>query len=310
MLRGGASNANGLGDRVDIRSWRDTDTDWWVRLRLEWQPTMGEEQLRLLAAGRIAQFAHRAVAWDGGDRVGFASVARPPGHTDDFALVLVPPAYRSRGVGSALFADLLRAVSVDTLATAIPDDDPRSREIAEHWGFRVASHAIRSRLDIPAGQSPPPGRSDPLIRVIDALSPPFDRRWLSTLILDSDTSPEAVELGWRVTLESLDRMFPETVWVVIEQDGRPVAAASACQQDGTEWLLIYTCVLPGRRGEGLARLAKSHLHAVVSARGGRTLITDNEARNTAILRLNESLGYRRIGGEIRLRREQQSRGSS
>lgn len=33
------------------------------------------------------------------------------------------------------------------------------------------------------------------------------------------------------------------------------------------------------------------------------MVTDNEARNAGILALNRSLGYRKVGGEIRLMRE-------
>jgi len=288
---------------VKIRPWSDADTDWWVGLRLAWQPTFGEAQLRLLAAGRIADFAYRAVALRDGARVGFASIACLPGHGEAFALVLVPPDRRGQGIGSALFAELVRESSDDTLMASMPDDDQRSLAVAEHWGFRVVSHAIRSRFDLRPGKPRPIDALDGQVRVIDAASPDWDKLWLSPLIIDSDTSPEAIELGWHTTLDDFERMFPGIVWVVIEEDGKPIAAASASPQEGDAWLLIYTGVLPSHRRQGFARMAKVRLHAVVAHRGGRSLTTDNEARNTSILGLNESLGYERIGGEVRLRRE-------
>ena len=288
---------------VEIEPWNDTDTDWWVGLRLAWEPAFGEAQLRLLAAGRIADFAYRAVAWDDGSRVGFASIARRPGHEEAFALVLVPPEKRGQGVGSALFADLLRESAGVTLSAAMPDDNERSLAIAEHWGFRVVSHAIRSRLELGPGQPGPIDLLDHRVRVIDAASPASDKLWLGPLIIDSDSSPEALELGWRTTADDFERMFPRIVWVVIEEGGKPIGAASASPQEGDAWLLIYTGVLPSHRRQGFARLAKMHLHAVVAERGGRSLTTDNEARNNSILELNASLGYQPIGGEIRLRQQ-------
>ena len=295
-----------------IRPWDDSDTDWWVGLRLAWQPTFGEKQLRSLAAGRIADFVHRAVAWRDGSRVGFASVARRPGHDEEFALVLVAPERRGEGIGSVLFADLVSQTSDRPLTAAMPDDDDRSVAVAQHWGFQIVSHAVRSRFDL-RPTSPYPhhalGRGR-RVRVIDGASSASDKAWLGPLVAESDTSPEAVELGWHSTVDDFERMFPGIVWVVIEEDGRPVAAASATPHDGDAWLLIYTGVLPDHRRQGLARLAKMHLHATVAERGGVSLTTDNEARNTAILELNASLGYERVGGEIRLRREPQSRAAS
>ena len=169
-----------LGRRqVKIRPWSDSDTDWWVGLRLDWQPTFGEAQLRMLTAGRIADFAYRAVAWRDDERVGFASIARRPGHEEAFALVLIPPQRRSLGIGSALFAELLRASGDETLMASMPDDDERSLAIAEHWGFRVVSQAIRSRFDLRQVQPRPIGPADHRVRVIDTASPASDRLWLS-----------------------------------------------------------------------------------------------------------------------------------
>jgi GNAT superfamily N-acetyltransferase len=285
-----------------IRSWEDSDTDWWVGLRLASDTAIGEEQLRLLAAGQVAAFAHRRVACIDSARVGYAAIAYPPGQAEGWAHVLVPQDRRGQGIGSALFSDLLRHSSDATLTTSMPDDDPRSLAIARHWGFEEVSHAVQSELDLRA--HPPEPSNDPSRHwaVVDAGSPPAEKVWLDSLLTRSDTSPEAIDLGWRSTVATFERMFPNIVWVVLEDDGMAVAAASAACQQGDAWLVIYTGVLPEHRRKGLARLAKEQLHALVAQRGGRTLSTDNEARNDGIRHLNASLGYVRTGGEIRLRR--------
>jgi len=69
----------GVAVTVDIRPWAEADVDWWVGLRREWDPSVSEDRLRELAAGQIARYVHRAVAWDRGERVGFAMISYLPG---------------------------------------------------------------------------------------------------------------------------------------------------------------------------------------------------------------------------------------
>ena len=84
---------------VDIRPWDDSDVDWWVGLRRDWDPSVGEDRLRELAAGQIARYVHRAVAWDRGERVGFAVISYLPGADEATAHVLVAPHRRRHGIG-------------------------------------------------------------------------------------------------------------------------------------------------------------------------------------------------------------------
>lgn len=293
---------------MDIAGWDDADTDWWVQLRLGWQPTFSQSQLRALAGGQIARFSHRAVAWDGPRRVGYAHIAHPPGQQMATAQVLVADPDRGRGVGSALFADLLAQARGAPLTTAMPDQDEPSLAVARHWGFVTVSHAIRSRLDlhahppVPTGPAGPAGPPGCLVRIVDGTSPVDLRGRLDALLRASDTSPEAVELGWNSNLADYEQMFPGVVWAAVEQRGHLVAVASASPHDRQDWLVIYTGVLAAHRRQGLGRLAKTAMHAAAAERGARTLTTDNDARNTAVRALNASLGYQRVGGEVRLQR--------
>jgi GNAT superfamily N-acetyltransferase len=61
--------------------------------------------------------------------------------------------------------------------------------------------------------------------------------------------------------------------------------------------VLFTGVEPSARRRGLGRLVKEHAHAEAHARGARSLVTDNDERNVAVVALNESMGYRRAGGE-------------
>lgn len=288
---------------MDIRPWDDADVDWWVALRREWQPTIGEAQLRALASGRVARYVHRAVAWESEQRLGFATIAFPPGEDMAAAQVLVASEHRGRGVGSRLWADLLGSGEAGDLIAWFPDDAVLSRQVAEHWGFEVVSHAITSRLDLRATDRRPAVPEPFTVRIVEASEDEASKAGLETVLAGSETNPEATELGWRHTVADLERMFSPMLWVLVEENGAPVAMAGAQEQGDEPWLVIYTGVLPDHRRRGLARVAKEQLHAEAARRGARELLTDNEARNDGILALNRALGYERTGGEVRLLRK-------
>jgi len=147
--------------------------------------------------------------------------------------------------------------------TWMPDDDPGSRETAEHWGFRLVSHAIRSRLDLSPGMPRPASTGSLELQVLDGSAPATGKASLEVLLNRSATYPEAVELGWKSSVAEFEQTFPGMIWVVLQDHSDAVAVASAQPRRHGPWLVIYTGVLPERRGHGLARLAKQHLHALV-----------------------------------------------
>jgi GNAT superfamily N-acetyltransferase len=91
---------------------------------------------------------------------------------------------------------------------------------------------------------------------------------------------------------SLDESF------VVLQDDRPVAfTLLEVDQDHGLASNEMTGTLPELRGRGLARLAKLAAIRWAKEEGFRTVLTTNDEQNSAILRLNESLGYRPVGRE-------------
>ena len=91
--------------------------------------------------------------------------------------------------------------------------------------------------------------------------------------------------------------------VLLDVAGVPVAMSLAQQDSETEWEVQYTGVLPTARGRGLARVAKAVLHDDLVRLGATRLETYNEAGNAGIRHVNESLGYLRIKGVRRHRRD-------
>jgi GNAT superfamily N-acetyltransferase len=87
------------------------------------------------------------------------------------------------------------------------------------------------------------------------------------------------------------------------QGDEPVAACIAAPRSGSSWVVGFTVVDPEHRGQGLARIVKQQLHVAAVALGASDFATRNEDRNVGIRSLNASLGYEKIGGEFRLKRE-------
>ena len=105
------------------------------------------------------------------------------------------------------------------------------------------------------------------VRIIEASEDEASKAGLETVLAGSETNPEATELGWRHTVADLERMFSPMLWVLVEDDGTPVAMAGAQAQGDEPWLVIFTGVLPDHRRRGLARVAKEQLHAEAARRG-------------------------------------------
>jgi RimJ/RimL family protein N-acetyltransferase len=122
------------------------------------------------------------------------------------------------------------------------------------------------------------------------------------LLAESATHPDAQQDGWSTTVEGLNSMFPGVIWIVAEAEDDVVAVTTLAPQHAGDWVLFYTGVAPAHRGRGLARGVKQLLHQVAAQRGAPAVTTTNEITNISIRRLNESLGYRRVRGEIRLQR--------
>jgi GNAT superfamily N-acetyltransferase len=289
---------------VTVRDWRDEDTDWWVGLRRRWDSSMSDRQLRIIASGSVGRFISRRVAMEEERPVGMGFVIEPllPGWA---ATVLVEPQARGRGVGSVLWRDLAGAAQGAALLTILPDHEHHGLAVAQRWGFRAVSHGVTSRIEL-SGRLPEPNLPTGMrIQVISGADPAAATSGLDGLIAETGDFPEAHEVGWTVDQGAFTRMFADITWVLVK-DAETVAAAASMSTlagpGGSEWAVIFTGTRPAYRGRGLSRAAKQALHLLAFRRGATGLTTMNEADNTAIRALNATLGYRVVGGEVRMLR--------
>ena len=98
-------------------------------------------------------------------------------------------------------------------------------------------------------------------------------------------------------------------WVALDGD-RPVALSYLRfpPERGTIWT-GYTCSHPDYRGRGIARAIKLQSLAQAVELGVPLVVTDNDAENAPMLRINERLGYVRRPGFVEHHKRVESKGA-
>ena len=233
--------------------------------------------------------------------VGFTAHPRfaPTGRS--FLRVVVAREHEGRGVGRELRSSLLEHLPGGTthLIGGTFDDDPRSLEVARHWGFSVAEHSIESVLDLTELPEPDPPDG---VSLHDAPDLVFDDEdAVERMLLASQTNPEAAQ-GWLFDLARLRSLVAsgETpIGVVARVDGVPVAITFGGVEDGS-LSIAYSGVDPAHRGRGLMSLVKQRAHLSARAAGATSSRTNNEEHNHGIRRINRELGYVVRSGVFRL----------
>ena len=218
-----------------------------------------------------------------------------------FLRVLVSAEHEGHGLGSALRAAVIDRVPRGTtmLVTGVYDDEPRSLEVARHWGFSMVEHAIESELRLV--DLPEPVLPD---GVTLQEAPDFafdDRDAVEAMLQRSQTNPEA-EQGWVFDLAKLASFVGEDeapVCVLARLDGVPAGITTGSVADGA-LTISYSGIDPTLRGRGLMRLVKQRAH-IMAARAGATVSrTHNEEHNAGIRHVNAQLGYSVTSGVYRM----------
>ena len=283
-----------------LRPLTDEDVDWCVDLLDDWDPSLTRDYSRRLLTGLAAPILHADVAWVDGERAGLGLVITPTGLPYPLLHVVVAPAHRGTGVGSSLYAVAARSLPPGPIGSGMRDDDPESLAIAQHWGFEVLGHGIESVLplaDRPAGPDLPPDVRLERVTAQQVAGSGFD---VDGFLAQVGDYPEVEIYGSSMSNEVLLANVPESVWLLLMDDEGIAAATAVHPRPGGEWYIGFTAVLPRARGRGLARVAKEQAHRWAQAEGATAMRTTNEERNTRIRGLNESLGYRKVSGDLRL----------
>ncbi|WP_412029072.1 GNAT family N-acetyltransferase [Deinococcus yunweiensis] len=263
----------------------------------------------------------RVVAEVGGEAVGYGYVARSAWHPEGSVQgeVVVPQAFRGKGVGSALAARLMtHAAHLDatSLTTWVSGREPAFERFAVRRGFEVVQRFVTMTLNVAAsgdletehaiGRAQQRGVSlftfEDMGRTLEARQKLYDlnRRLAPLLPGNGEEFPTFEEYG----REILDAEWfrPEGQLIAAEGERWVGLAGLGFYEDGQRLHHEFTAVDPAFQGRGIALALKAWSLQLARAWGVREIRTGNDASNTAIIALNCRLGYHLEPGVVKLRR--------
>lgn len=255
---------------------------------------------------------HRVAAQDAAGRLlGYGHAGREPwdvpGHF--FVRVIVDPSERGRGVGRALFEEVLafcRAHGATRIMTTVRDDVARDLAFVRAFGFDVTFHTFESVLDLETFDDAPFAHVIPSLQaagfrfttLADEGMTEANKRRLYDLnraaaldVPDSDgTFPPYEEFHRHV----FDAHWFRADGQFLAVDGERYVALGALgvHEDTGEGANAFTGVDPAYRGRHLALAVKLRVIQAARSRGLPRLRTNNNSLNAPILALNRRLGYR------------------
>jgi mycothiol synthase len=259
-------------------------------------------------------FRRRIVADEAGRPVGYCDVSNSRGQfvAENFSIdLVVRPAARRRGIGTALLEDAVAALrrrGARWVRAGVKESDAHSIAFAKHVGAVELKRDWESRLELavfdPAPFAAAPKRAeDSGVRI-------------TTLSDELRADPDAVRKAYalhaetRLDVPNLDLptpspferfeeealrapwALPEAYFIAI-RDGRYVGE-SALAAEGADPSVIYqqlTGVLRDERGKGIAMALKLRAVAYAKERGFREIRTWNASINRPMLAINEALGF-------------------
>jgi GNAT superfamily N-acetyltransferase len=240
-----------------------------------------------------------------GEDVGSGAAGLPDTQPDVcIALVTVLAEHRGSGAGTALYEAISRWAAEqgrDTLESRAEGDDDESLAFARRRGFTESWRETGFELD-PRSAAPDlmPLAGIEIVRLAD-------RPELAEAIYDVavEAMPDIPSLeDWRAPERErfLDTNVrsPSSVLVLALEGGDVVGYASLAVRDD-EAVHAMTAVKRAWRGRGIARALKAAEIAWAKEHGLARLTATNELRSAAMIRVNESLGYRPAPGRVGLR---------
>jgi GNAT superfamily N-acetyltransferase len=256
----------------------------------------------------------RIMAEAAGVPVGYCDVANSRGQfvPENFSIdLVVRPAARRRGIGTALLDDAVAALrprKARWIRTGVKESDAHSIAFARHVGAAELKRDWESRLEL-AAFDPAPFAAAPKRAEDGGVG-------ITTLADELRTDPDAVRKAYalhaevRLDVPNLDpstpspyERFEEEVlrspWALPEayfiaiRDGRYVGEC-ALATEGADPGVIHqqlTAVLRDERGKGIAMALKLRAVAYARERGFREIRTWNASINRPMLAINEALGF-------------------
>ena len=279
------------------RAQTDADLEVMIAVRTAADPDRPPprlENLRHNLAGHETLFY--VIAQLGGEPAGCGFVDPWP---DDFARahLVVVPALRRRGIGSALLADLGRRASQagrPELEGEVVESDIESQEYLDRRGYRVVGGEKAVALDLTALE-PEPVDAPSGVEIVSLADRPELAEALYAVgveaAADIPGSPGDMSFEqWRAIELDRPTRRRDLLFVALA-DGEPVGYVSM-GDDGRDGQNGLTAVRRAWRRRGIATALKRTQIAAAKRAGFERLVTGSEERNLPMRTLNAKLGYR------------------
>jgi GNAT superfamily N-acetyltransferase len=250
--------------------------------------------------------AHRRywAAEDGGELVGWATAAivYDSSERPGFLQASVAPKSRKAGLGTVLLERCEAHLAGLGIAKALSFTTPEeaSRSFANAHGFRHTHTTRISGVDprtVQPASAPPGVELRPLAELDPRKVYELDTEAMldvpGEVVVDDVSFEQWLQDYWRHPDTDLDASIAAVV------DDRPVSFSHLSVGPGGRAITHMTGTLRAYRGRGLAQLAKRATLVNAAARGVELVFTENDETNGAMLRVNEKLGYRPVGGTLR-----------
>ena len=259
--------------------------------------------------------SYRMIAEDGaGQVIGFMEAYRFPNTAEGkfYVNVVVLPASRNRGTGSALLSEAERFVAAqggNRLEGDVQDTDAASLAFMEKRGYKVERHGYDSTLELR-------GRDENCFaHALDAVEAAGIRFFT---LADRDTPAlrrALYELYGRTMVdipgyEARSFMAYETWsqflvggkgfrpdWVIIAADGDRLVGVTQAIDCQDHIYTNHTLVDQAFRGRGIARALKVLAIRAAIRHGAPSMRTGNDSLNGPMLALNRKLGYKPLAGD-------------
>lgn len=259
----------------------------------------------------VSDLRLRWLGYDDDRAVAYGQIASSPyAPVDHLAVqIAIDPNYRGCGRGSEML-DLLEREATKGgfrgLVATLPEAASHPQAWAEARGFHRHALHSDSLLDLRTFDS----KAEVSAQVsLTDMTEANEMQWrevtalLQILIADA---PDMRDLPpWTMSrclavLRETPTARPD--WVIVARtDGKPVGLTVGHAM-GNEIYSYFTGVLPNWRGRHVGLALKLRLIAAARAQGVATMRTTNLDTNTPALRLNASIGFRRVPGSLEMRK--------
>ena len=246
-------------------------------------------------------------------------------HPDKYHVeVMVDPDARGRGIGTALYEDLLRAASdrkAIQLVTGVKESMADGVEFALHREFKESKRDWESRLDVNTfdasafAEAPKRVAAEGITITTLAAELARDAETIHAVYeLDCDCGRDVPSTdaftplpfdSWRKEVLESPNSMPDGWYMAVDRGGRYLGVSNLWRslEDPSFIWQGLTGVRREARGKGIAMALKLKTVEYARAHGLREIKTWNDQNNWPMLRINEAMGFVKQPAWIELRKD-------